>query len=293
MTWLVITNPRAGSGPPSTEAVSEALGRKGIDAVVHESSSIADLVDVIATARDAGIGRFAAVGGDGTAHHILNALMADPQADRPTLAMAPVGSGSDFVRTFGHSSDLDSALDRLSDPNLYTIDIGRIRGSFGASYFLNAANAGVAAASVQIAERLPRFVGSARYTTAFWAALGRFSEAPITVQIDRHRFEGKAINVVVANGQYFGGGLNIAPQATLVDGEFDVQVFSGPRRNAFTVMPRIVFGSHLTHRAVRRYVGEAIDIDVPTDWPIEADGEILGTGPIQIDVLPEAIDFVI
>ena len=111
--------------------------------------------------------------------------------------------------------------------------------------------------------------------------------------IDRHRFVGEAINVVVANGQFFGGGLNIAPRATLVDGVFDVQVFSGPKRNAFVIMPRLAFGAHLTHRAVRRYIGGAISINAPDEWPLEADGEMLGTGSVSIDVVPAAVDYVI
>ena len=50
--------------------------------------------------------------------------------------------------------------------------------------------------------------------------------------------EGTAINVVAANAQFFGGGLNIAPKAMLTDGEFDVQVFTGPRRQVFSLLPR-------------------------------------------------------
>ena len=124
-------------------------------------------------------------------------------------------------------------------------------------------------------------------------ALGRFPLHDIEVDIDHHRFAGSAINVVVANGQFFGGGLNIAPRATLVDGLFDVQVFSGPRRNAFTVMPRVAFGSHLTHRAVRRYIGGSVRIEAPTDWPVEADGELLGHGPVTAENLPAKVEFVI
>jgi diacylglycerol kinase family enzyme len=140
---------------------------------------------------------------------------------------------------------------------------------------------------------LPKSLGSARYTAAFWLALSRFSSSDIDVSIGRHRFTGNAINVVVANGQFFGGGLNVAPRASMVDDQFDVQVFSGPRRNAFVVMPRLVFGSHLTHTAVRRYVGNDISITCPSDWPVEADGELLGHGSVSISVVHGAIDFVI
>ena len=293
MRWQVIINPSAGSRTFNSTNLPELFSERGIDADIHTSTDIGEVSGVISAAQGRGVSHFAGVGGDGTAHHLLNAMMANQPQERQTLALIPAGSGGDFVRTFGHSSDTQTAVDRLGDMDRYGIDIGRIEGSFGSRYFLNAANAGVAAASVRTAERLPRSIGTMRYTTAFWAALARFRQAGVIVDTDRHRFDGEAINVVVANGQFFGGGLNIAPRATLVDGEFDVQVFSGPRRNAFTVMPRLLFGSHLTHRAVRRYVGRTITINVPDAWPVEADGELLGTGSVAVTAIPDALDFII
>lgn len=293
MTWFVIVNPAAGSRSFDIAALPDRLAERNIEAEIRVAESIADAAAVVADAQHRGICQFAAVGGDGTAHHLLNAVMGGEPAERQTLAVLPTGSGTDFIRTFGHSSDIDAAIDRLADIDRYPIDIGLIEGEFGSRYFLNAANAGVAAESVRTAERLPRAIGSVRYTTAFWAALARFRRADAVVQVDRHRFEGEAINIVVANGQFFGGGLNIAPRATLIDGEFDVQVFSGPKRNAFSIMPRLAFGTHLTHRAVRRYVGATVTIEVPMTWPIEADGEMLGSGPVAIRTIPNAIDFAI
>ena len=98
--------------------------------------------------------------------------------------------------------------------------------------------------------------------------------------------------MVIANGQFFGGGMNVAPRATLVDGIFDVQVFRAPKRHAFSVMPRIIRGSHLTHKAVRRYIGATISVTGADDWPVEADGEYLGRGPVSVTMEPAAIDFV-
>jgi len=241
-----------------------------------------------------GTQNFAVVGGDGTAHHTLNAIFSQDMPLDPnlTLSIIPAGSGSDFIRTFGHDRGLDAGVARLRDPDRYRIDIGTVTGSFGQIYFLNALNVGVAAASAAMAQRLPRSLGPRRYAVAFWVALSRFTQANIEASIDRHRFEGEAINVVVANGQFFGGGMNVAPRATLTDGLFDVQVFHGPRRRAFTVMPRVVRGSHLSHTSVRRYIGSDITIAVPDDWPVEADGEILGTGSVHVATIASAINFV-
>lgn len=264
-----------------------------LDASFQEPESLDHLEQLISDAYAQGHRNFISVGGDGTAHQVLNALMCNQDRDRCVLGVVPVGSGNDFVRTFGHGRGVLPALERISDPDLYTIDVGRVTGSFGVRWFLNALNLGVAAASATTANRLPRWLGPTRYTAAFWLALGRFSSGDVEAQVGRHHFKGEAINVVIANGQFFGGGLNIAPRSILTDGKFDVQIFSGPRRQAFAIMPRLLVGTHLTHKAVRRYTGSSIRIDVPDGWPVEADGEILGRGGVEVQVLPETIDFVI
>ena len=70
------------------------------------------------------------------------------------------------------------------------------------------------------------------------------------------------------------GGL--APNATVMDGKFDLQVFHGPRRLAFSVMPRVVRGTHVRHPAVTRFSVPAFELECAPGWPVEADGELLG-----------------
>jgi YegS/Rv2252/BmrU family lipid kinase len=292
--WFVVVNPRAGKRGTLAGDVDAAFDTHGVRATVTTTHSVEHLRTVVADETRAGRQNFAVIGGDGTAHHTLNSMVSSYTGhDTPlTLSIIPSGSGSDFIRTFGHDRSLDAGIARLRTPDRYRIDIGVVTGSFGRVYFLNALNVGVAAASAATAAKLPRSLGPRRYTIAFWLALGRFTQAPIEARVDRHTFAGSAINVVVANGQFFGGGMNVAPRATLNDGLFDVQVFHGPRRRAFSVMPRVIKGSHLTHTSVRRYIGSDITITVPEHWPVEADGEILGAGTVQVATIPSAIDFV-
>lgn len=291
-TWFVVVNVGAGRRGSPTAAVRSGLESRNVSAEIVETNDLDHLHEVVGNAIGRDIQRFAAVGGDGTAHHLLNAIKRASPSMRPTLAIIPAGSGSDFARTFGQSTKIDDALDRIADPDLYGVDIGRLRGNFGEHYVLNASSTGVVAASAEFAEKLPRWVGGARYTIAFWMALWRFRSAEVGVTIGRHEYSGPALTVVVANGQFFGGGLNIAPRATLVDGDFDVQVIHGPKRVAFAVMPRVIFGAHLSHKAVRRYIGSAATVRIPADWPVEADGEIIGRGAYSIECLPDAIDYV-
>lgn len=290
--WIVIVNPTAGTPGTVERRVRDVLEALEIPSSVMVSESAEHVDAIVGEGAASGATRFAAVGGDGTAHLVVNALMRlEWPTGRPTLAILPAGSGSDFIRTFALPRRLEDAARHLATPDVYAIDVGRLEGSFGVRWFLNAANVGVGAGSVEAAARLPRVLGSQRYNLGFWLALWRYSSRPVEVTIDGRAWSGKAITVVLANGQFFGGGMNIAPKALLADGELDVQIFSGPRRMAFTVMPRVKRGLHLRHPAVRRRSGACIEIEGPGEWPVEADGEIVGRGPVVATTVPAAIDF--
>lgn len=291
MSWWIVVNPSAGRKGEAERRVRAALVERRLDHEIRVSGAADEIPEIVAEGRARGATRFASVGGDGTALLVLNGLMAEQWRAPPTLAVLPAGSGSDFIRTFALPRKLEDSADHLMTEDVYRCDIGLLEGGFGRRYFLNVADVGVAAASVRIADRLPRALGGVRYGIGFWLTLAGFPSAEITLEAGGRRYEGPAINIVAANGQYFGGGMNVAPRAAVMDGKFDIQVFKGPRRHAFSVMPRVVRGTHLHHKAVRRFEAASFTLDCSPDWPVEADGEVLGRGPVTGRVLPGAIDF--
>ena len=293
MTWFATVNRSAGKTAVDVDDVRRAADAAGLDMVVSASPSAQDATDAVTAALSDGHTRFVAVGGDGTANLVTNALFSSPSESRFTLGVVAVGSGSDLSRTFAHTKGLEAGMGRLADPDIYPFDVGVITVGDSTTHFLNAVNIGVGAASVVKANQIPRRLGSLRYTAGFWLALAGYNAGTMDVSIDRHSFSGTAINVVVANGQFFGGGMNIAPRASTSDGLFDVQIFSGPKRQAFTVMPRVLLGTHLTHRSVRRYVGRRVTLTGGGDLLVESDGELLGEGAVDITMLPSALDLVI
>lgn len=289
--WWVIANPYSGKKGEVANRARTALRTHGVDFELYESQSPEHLADLVAEGVARGAAHFAGVGGDGTAHLIVNALMAHTHASTPTLAILPAGSGSDFVRTFALPRRLEDAAAHLATETVYRCDVGRLEGGFGIRYFLNVADIGVAAASVRVTNKLPRSIGGLRYTAGFWLTLATFPSREIRLTAGKRTYEGPAINVVAANGQYFGGGMNIAPNATVMDGLFDLQVFAGPRRLAFSVMPRVIRGTHTRHSAVKRFVAGSFTLECDEDWPVEADGELLGAGPISGEMIPGALNF--
>lgn len=289
--WWVIANPYSGKKGEVAARAKAALRSQSIDFELRESSSAKHLAELVHEGVAAGATHFAGVGGDGTAHLMVNALMADQPDETPVLAILPAGSGSDFIRTFALPRRLEDAVSHLTTDVEYPCDVGLLSGDFGDRYFLNVADIGVAAASVGITQRLPRRLGGVRYGIGFWLTLARFPPRNVRLTAGRRTYEGPAINVVAANGQYFGGGMNVAPNATVMDGMFDLQVFEGPRRLAFSIMPRVVRGTHIRHKAVRHFVADSFHLECDPTWPVEADGEVLGNGSVKGRIIPNALRF--
>jgi len=289
--WWVIVNPSAGRGRNLTLRVQAALNSRAVDYEVRTSESSEAIGGIVQEGRALGYEAFLSVGGDGTANLVLNQLLKDEWTKPPTLGVLPAGSGSDFVRTFAIPNELETAADHLLDEERYPVDVGCLSGLFGRRYFLNAANAGLAARTVVEAGRFPNWMAQRRYLLGFWSALARTAPDEIHVKCDDRTITTVGWNVVIANGQFFGGGMNVAPRAAAGDGLFDVQVFSGPRRIAPAVIRRVVRGTHLTHTSVRRTTGRRVDVEIPRSWLVEADGEILGSGPFSAEVLGGLLEF--
>ena len=181
MTWWIIVNPAAGVPGELVERTRRSLDRHHIEHEIHRSDSPEHITSIVAQGRQAGVTKYAGVGGDGTAHLIVNALMEHEWTTPPGLAILPAGSGSDFIRTFALPRELESAAAHLATPDWYTCDLLQVDGVFGRRYALNVVELGVGAAAVDTAMAMPRWVGEKRYAIAFWVTLPRFRPGAVSV----------------------------------------------------------------------------------------------------------------
>jgi YegS/Rv2252/BmrU family lipid kinase len=287
--WFVVVNPAAGRGTDLLDRTKHALARHEIGATVHISADAADVARLIDQAVVAGQRRFVAVGGDGTVNLVANALLGHEWSEPPILGILPAGTGCDFVRVFGIPQDVEHAARHLVGTETYRSDAAVLEGEWGTRYFMNIAQAGIGAASAITADKLG-FLGGLRYQTSFWVRLPGFARTEVTVRVGTRTYQGDAISVIFANGQFFGSGMNVAPRATLVSGEIDAQVISARKRQAPLLMRKAARGLHLNHREVHRLRGADFSLEAKDPWPVETDGEYLGLTPMRGRVLPGAID---
>jgi diacylglycerol kinase (ATP) len=289
MTWWVVVNPAAGTRQHWESRVRDALATRGLEAVVNVSASADHLRELVAAGVAAGATRFVAAGGDGTISLMADALLSHPWDAPPVLGILPAGSGCDFIRTFRFSQVLEEAAEHLVGEQTLPVDVGIAEGAWGVRRFLNVLDIGVIAATVRMAEGPTRRLGRFRYKAAFWVSLPLFATTRVTLKMQRRTFTGRANTVVFANGQYFGFNMNVAPRASPGDGLLDVQVFTGPKISALSLLPKVSRGRHLAHPLVHRFRSEAATVLTERPWPIEVDGDYLGETPVTVRVDPRAL----
>lgn len=294
----LICNAHAGRGGVGKRLpeVRSKLDERGLEYEVRYTEGPGHAIRLARESLDAG-GRFlAAMGGDGTIHEVVNGMLSDDRPVSPdaVLGIVACGTGSDFIRTFGLPNMPAHAVAHLDGPESFPIDIGKITytqdGRSLIRYFPNIAEAGLGAETLARAVRLPRLFGPMVYFFAFWIALARHRAAHVTVDLVDRKYEGSMNNLVVANGQFFGGGMKIAPKAAPTDGLLDIQIEHTRRREAIALMPRIYKGEHVPHPEIEEAKRVRVSIEADRPLRIEADGEVLGYTPATFEVLRDVVN---
>jgi len=287
--WLVVVNHKAGRSAADPRRVADALEDAGVEFDLVAPQTRDETTALLVEQAKSGRTHFGLVGGDGTVNLAANALVPMALDPKPIIGVLPAGTGCDLLRTFGLPQDIVGAAHHLATESTYDIDVATLEGAWGTRYFVNVAQAGVGAAAAVTAPLMSRRLGAIRYPIAFGVRLPRFPKAAVRIVTERRTYESSALAVIVANAQFFAGGWNVAPKATLVDGVVDLQVINTTKRRAPALVPKVIRGTHLADRAVRRFSAAEFSIETDPSWPVEADGDYVGNTPLRGRVVPAAL----
>ena len=294
---VLVCNARSGGGAVA-KALPElraALEQRELEYEVRYTEARGHAIRITRESLEQGKRFVVAVGGDGTIHEVVNGMLADDVAvaDGAVLGVAAAGTGSDFIKTFGLPAAPTVAAAHLDGGESFPIDIGKVTyqedGREVVRYFPNIAEAGLGAEVVDRAQKLPRWLGPTVYLVAFWLVMRKHKVARVEVDLVDRVYEGPMNNLVVANCQFFGGGMKIAPKAAPTDGLLDIQIEHARKREAIAIMPKVFKGEHLPHPDIDE--AKRVRCSIRADRPllIEADGEVLGHTPATFEVLRDAI----
>jgi len=293
---VFLVNPASSNG--STGRRWPELARRaaaaGLDGATLFSERQGHLAELAREAALDGAELLVVVGGDGSVNEVVNGLAG--LGRQPAVAVVPRGTGWDFSRTFGIPRKIDDAVQIALQGDVRTIDLGRASyrawdGSDATAWFANVASAGMSGAIAKRANETTKALGGkASYLWATFAVFSGWEATEIEVAVDGERRAGPMFDVVIANGRFFGGGLEICPEAEPDDGLFDVLTIGDvTKRDLVQTMPRMYRGTHLPHPKAELLRGSSVTVKSETPLPIELDGEQPGTTPVTFEVAAGAL----
>ena len=305
MSTFVVVNPRSGNGKTGREwrTLENALSSVYPHMSVAFTRTRGDATALVAAALSEGHHEIVAVGGDGTINEAVNGFFdaGGPVSPDAVLAFATSGTGGDFEKAFA----LGSAFAPPKRALVRAIDVGRVTfltrdGAPRMRYFANIGSFGLSGAIVDAVDRawFAKLFGGP-FAFALHSALGILGYRGRTVRliVDNVFDEIATISTVaVANGCYFGGGMQIAPNAKPDDGMFDVVVIRNAKRAQMLADMKLLYtGEHLGNPNVRVIRGRKI-VAAPVEENggrpilIETDGEGIGQLPATFEILPRALN---
>jgi YegS/Rv2252/BmrU family lipid kinase len=305
---FLVVNPRSANGVTARhfDGIARVV-RDAVGDVTHAFTERAlHAADLTREALRAGHDLIVAVGGDGTINEVVNGFFQPARPGQPprpirpgaALALLPRGTGGDLRRTLGLDGDLRRCAARLKGERA-AVDVGRVDyldddGLAASRYFINVGEVGVGARVVEIANRSSkRLGGKVTFMLASLRALAGWHDLRVGASFDGGPEEELSITTLaIANGKYFGGGMMVAPEARLDDGQFHVTIWSGYRLSDFVFKSGSMYdGSHVNLKGTRTRTARTVHVEPKGPGPagIEVDGERLGGLPATFTLFPGAL----
>lgn len=235
------------------------------------------------------------VGGDGTAHEVVNGLLRRPAARPPRVGFLQRGTGADLRRSVVSPRRPEDVAAWLTTDRWRPLDAGRLSTSTGRRYFVNVADAGIGADVVRRAARGPGVLGgTVNFMGAALISLLRHRNAPVRLRLDDGPvLERRVRTVAVANGAYLGGAMWIAPSARPDDGWFEVVTIGDVSRwLGIRSLPMLYRGTHGRLSEVEFARARRVEIESERPIGVEADGELAGTTPAVFEIVPAALQVI-
>ena len=318
--WLAVVNVFAASRKAGSiwKKAAVKLEQAGIEYKARFTGGEYNATELSRIAASNGYRRFIAVGGDGTIHDVLNRIAeyvysADDESVRFsdfTMAVIPVGSGNDWVKSAGVARDVASAVDQIVAGkvgrqdvvrvSIYDPDDADLNKIVAESYMANIGGIGLDARVCEIVNRKKEqgFRGKKLYVSALLYCIKHRVPVYARVICDGNEvFMGKYLSMAFGIGRYSGGGMRQTSLAVMDDGLLDVTVI--PDISLLTIakeVPRLFTGtfhkvSVLTQARCRSVV---ILPDSGSDAePVEVDGEVIGRAPVRMDVLEDQLNIIV
>lgn len=303
--WFVIVNPTSGAGHGLKDypKIAKLLRDNQIfhDAVFTEHQYHA--TELAVEAVNKGYRKIIVVGGDGTLNEVVNGLFIQKQCEPKDirLAVIAVGTGNDWVRTFGIPSHYSEAIRAIKEGKTFLQDVGAV--SYTESkysqtrYMVNVAGLGFDAYVISIFNhwKAKSYKGRWLYIASILKAYFKYKSSGVKITVDGNQiFNNLLFSMAVGICKYNGGGVQQLPKAVADDGLLDITLIKPLHWWHIVFRLRRLFdGGIYSIGHVKHAQGKHIRIESTPPIRLECDGELMGYTDVEISVVPQAISVVV
>lgn len=312
--WFAVVNPHAGSGKTISEwqKAEKLLRERGVRYSSEKTERKGHAVELVQAAAAKGYRKFIAVGGDGTAHEVLNGIMRFRESNPVpledfTMTVIPIGSGNDWIKTHGIPHDTAEVVEMIASGHVGRQDVVKVTrpnpdglqdSELGHDYMLNIGGVGFDA---RVCERVNAQKdmgksGKLLYFNALLKVIANFYSFPAKVVGDgKLLFEGDCYSMAFGVGPFSGGGMRQVPLARFDDGLVDVMIVPKiPMKKLLPKLPKLFNGSLATDPEIIMAQCSRIEVTPLSDLlePAEIDGEVVGSFPLSLEILPGRINVI-
>lgn len=298
--WFVILNPHAGSGRGRKDQaeILKWLKRYDFNFKLATSNFPKHTIQLTQEAIEAGHRKIIVAGGDGTLNEAVNGIFRQNVCppEEITLGMIPVGTGNDWIKTFGIPNKYKPAVRILKRGETMRQDVGQIsftgNGPAAPWYFANMAGFGfdaLVAKKTNLLKDKGR-KGISLYLQALAASFLKFQIAKTRIVLDGQEIDDLIFSASIGIGKFNGGGMMQAPGAIPDNGSFQVTIIRkigiwGILRN----LSGLYSGKFVKDHRVSTHTANRVSISADKNIAGEADGEILGDNKFDLSLIPQKL----
>lgn len=291
MKLFLILNPAAGKnkGAKAVEKAVLLLEKQGIQCEVQASESPGHAIKLAQNFDPAKYEGIIAVGGDGTLFEVLNGLLKKHGTFDLPIGQIPVGTGNSFIKDLDIHS-IEDAVEKIISGKTRMVDVGFFNYPEGDNYFINLLGTGFVA---NVAHRAGKYksLGPLSYVLGVFEEVVQLKPVPLEMTIDGKAYQRDYIFTEICNSTKTGGNMIMAPDAKIDDGLLDIILLNNISKfNLIKVFPQIYKGTHVHDLYAETFKGRHIKIVTETPQRLTPDGEVFGTTPIEVSILPKKIN---
>ena len=292
MKFILTVNPHGGTkkGPQLLKKVKPIFEASGIELFIIETTfaghakELANQLDL--TEYDGFIG----IGGDGTLHEIINGMLSRPDENKIPIGIIPGGSGNSYMHDLNLTDPLKAAK-AIIQRNTKFLDTAQVEVNHVVKYANNLIGWGLVTDVGKKAEHY-RWMGTNRYTILSVMEVFHHKSRSAALIMDDKKIEDEFTFIIACNSMHVGKGMKMAPKARLDDGLIDLIVIRADvsRTRLLQVLPKLFDGSHINEPEVEYYQTSKFSLIPEMDEILNIDGEIMGSTPIKVEMIPKAFE---